>query len=213
MPKHQGTSITHSDLAPTGQGFTPAQRIDKSRKFLRELFRNNGFIHLACAAINISQSTINSWRRSDPDFEEAVRDILELTHDVLEQEAYRRAMEGESETVFYQGQPVGTKQNKSDALLMWYLNNKRNYGNKRDHIRMPNPSTIEHDKNKFEFYPENLTVEEQTTLQFLLNKAQTPPAQLADPDAASTEAEPYENPYTIDQLDLNAETLPDSNQD
>ena len=51
---------------------------------------------------------VTAWRRrkNDPDFDKACSEALQQAADALEQEARRRALEGEREPVIYQGQPT-----------------------------------------------------------------------------------------------------------
>jgi hypothetical protein len=62
---------------------------------------------LACRAAKVSRPTVDNHRKNDPDFEAqclaAEEHAVELLHDV----AFRRALEGDTEPIFWQGIQVG----------------------------------------------------------------------------------------------------------
>lgn len=145
-------------------------------RYLIAYSRNDGFIGPTNKEMDVTGATIQRWRREDADFDAALREIFDNSLDVLEKEAYKRAHQGEEEDIYYQGQVVGQRKNKSDALLMWYINNKRGYANKSEHRvgGLPGAPPI----NKIDFYPDNLSLEEQQTLSALLEKAQAKPEKI-----------------------------------
>lgn len=96
----------------------------KRDAFLEHL-RNCGCILDACRAAGLRSSTVYSLRKKNPDFACAWDEALETGLDVLESEALRRAMHGDEEPVFYQGQQVGTVRKRADALLMFLLRTRR----------------------------------------------------------------------------------------
>jgi hypothetical protein len=61
------------------------------------------------------------WLRDDPEYAERFEDARQAFIDELEEEAYRRAVEGWDEPVFYEGVKVGAKRKYSDNLLMFRL--------------------------------------------------------------------------------------------
>lgn len=60
----------------------------------------------ACEAVDIDRSTAYRAREADKDFAEAWDRAMDDGVDRAEQEAFRRAVEGEAEPVIYQGQPT-----------------------------------------------------------------------------------------------------------
>jgi len=78
-------------------------------------------ITAVCRLLNISCGTISYTRSNDPEFDQAVRDALEEGHDMLEEEARRRAVEGVEKPVFFNGVQVGAVREYSDPLLMFLL--------------------------------------------------------------------------------------------
>lgn len=78
-------------------------------------FRNSGNVRLACRAANISRSTIYYWRNKWVTFADEWDEAKEDACDILEGEAWKRAVE-----------------NQSDRLLMFLLKAHRRkvYGDK-----------------------------------------------------------------------------------
>lgn len=89
-------------------------------KFL-ELLREEPNIKRAAEAIGVSRGRLYELREEDPGFDAAWREALEDGADVLESEAWRRAVHGIREPVFYQGQEVGAVTRYSDQLLTLLL--------------------------------------------------------------------------------------------
>lgn len=89
--------------------------------------RVNGNILRSCEAAQIGRTTFYEKRREDAAFDQAVKVALEEAGDVLEAEAWRRAVEGVDEPVFgslggYQGSgQIGTARKYSDTLLIFLL--------------------------------------------------------------------------------------------
>ncbi len=66
----------------------------------------HGLVMRATREAGVGQSTVWRRRKSDPDFEAAVQEAMEVAADKLEAEARRRAVFGVEEPVIYQGQPT-----------------------------------------------------------------------------------------------------------
>ena len=64
-------------------------------------------------------------RRNSPKFEEKWKQALSDAVELLEDEAWRRALEGIDRAVWYKGEVVGTEKLYSDTLLMHRLNAER----------------------------------------------------------------------------------------
>jgi hypothetical protein len=60
-------------------------------------------------------------RRNDKEFSAEWEDALEVAGDLVEEEAFRRAIEGVCEPVYYRGEICGYKTNYSDQLLLTML--------------------------------------------------------------------------------------------
>ena len=95
-------------------------KLKNQRAFLSAL-RQCGRIDVAAGAAGISRQCHYKWLKKDPDYlgryEEAHSEAVQM----LEDEATRRAVEGVSEDIYYQGEVVGTKLNYSDTLLIFLL--------------------------------------------------------------------------------------------
>ena len=68
-----------------------------------------------------SRHTIRRERDSDPEFDAAFREAKKQFSDILEAEAFRRAVQGYEEPVYQNGMLVGYKQKYSDALLQMMM--------------------------------------------------------------------------------------------
>lgn len=99
-------------------------------RFLAELAKR-GNVRDACKAARIARATPYRWREADPDFAAAWRDALDQAADVLEREAFRRAVTGVQEPVFGSLGPgqgtgeVGAVRKYSDTLLIFLLKGAR----------------------------------------------------------------------------------------
>lgn len=102
------------------------KKITKARqaKFCEYLARTAN-VTKACEAINVSRVQVYHERRRNEEFAEAWDAAREAGLDALEEEARRRALDGVTEDVYYQGTVVGQKINYSDTLLMFLLNGGR----------------------------------------------------------------------------------------
>lgn len=83
-----------------------------------------GNVTYSAKCAGISTTTVYNWSKNDPDFKTQY-EIADQAHlDYMEMEAQRRAVEGTSEDVYYQGEVVGQKRNYSDSLLKFILEGK-----------------------------------------------------------------------------------------
>src|SRR5215813_2043956 len=96
----------------------------KIERFLNALAR--GFsVQRACDEIGIARKTAYKLRQRLPDLAERWAEAIEAGTDYLEDEARRRAAEGVSKPVFYQGEQCGSVQEFSDTLLIFLLKGRR----------------------------------------------------------------------------------------
>ncbi len=94
----------------------------KKRAFLIA-YGETGKKGLAAELAGIDRSAIYQpgWR-DDPEFQEALKYAREMAADILEEEAFRRAVEGvEKPAGWYKGKPGGYVREYSDVLLMFQL--------------------------------------------------------------------------------------------
>jgi hypothetical protein len=77
----------------TGRSQTDQTRQRMRERFLKELAQR-GIVLDACAVAGVARPTVYEWRGADPEFAKAWEDALEIAADVLEREAWRRAVEG-----------------------------------------------------------------------------------------------------------------------
>jgi hypothetical protein len=98
-----------------------------------QVLRSGKSVSSAAESIGIARRTAFEWKASDPEFHKAWTDALEAGTDKMEQEAYRRAVDG------YVGRPFQTKEGDliemieySDTLMSLMLKGRRPdvYGDK-----------------------------------------------------------------------------------
>jgi len=76
--------------------WTLTEASDRMERFLDKL-RNSGNIRLSCRAASVPRSTVYYWRRKFKTFEAEWDEALEDACDILEAEAWRRAVEEQSD--------------------------------------------------------------------------------------------------------------------
>lgn len=86
--------------------------------FLRALAAT-GVVSSACKAAGVSSSAVRARRADDADFEEAYKQALEDSVDLLDHAARSRALHGVEEPVIYQGQltPIWERDERGDVLI------------------------------------------------------------------------------------------------
>ena len=114
----RATNATH----PASKARTRAS--DWTPKFLAELARR-GIVKDACRAAGIDRKTAYRRKTDDSAFAEAWKDALDESADVMEREAFRRAVEGVDRPVFQGGEKIGVVREYSDSLLTLMLKANR----------------------------------------------------------------------------------------
>lgn len=83
-------------------------------------------MRLACEVATVGRSSHYRWLEESPSYREAFELAKEDAAEILEAEAYRRAVEGvEKPTGWYKGQPGGYVREYSDLLLIFLLKGVR----------------------------------------------------------------------------------------
>lgn len=120
-------------MLPAMANFTLEQLPAWAAPFLLHL-RTSGIVSRSARECGISPGTVSRLREQSFDFNEAVEDAIEEAVDSLEEEAWRRARDGVTEPVYYQGARVGDVQKYSDGLLQFLLKGRRRavYGDKQE---------------------------------------------------------------------------------
>lgn len=96
----------------------------RENRFLNSL-RTGASTYVAAEAAGIARTTAYQWRDADPAFRQAWEDAVNAGTDLLEQEAWRRAHDGNTEPVYHRGEIVGHVRKYSDALTMFLLKGRR----------------------------------------------------------------------------------------
>lgn len=90
------------------------------QKFLDE-FSKHGMVIRAAEAVGVHRMTVHKYVKDDPNFAERFHEARDRATEVLEAEAWRRAVHGVREPLVSMGEIVGHKQVYSDTLLCLLL--------------------------------------------------------------------------------------------
>ncbi len=89
-------------------------------------FLETGNVRRACEVAKVGRSSHYRWFEQHPAYREAFKLAKECAADLLEAEAYRRAVEGVEEPVgWYKGRAGGMVRKYSDTLLIFLLKGLR----------------------------------------------------------------------------------------
>lgn len=97
---------------------------ERCERFLTAL-RKGLTISDAAQSAGAHRASFYERRSADPKFRSAWEDALEEGTDVLEAEAFRRAVKGVERPIFQGGKQVGTVRERSDRLLEFLLKARR----------------------------------------------------------------------------------------
>jgi len=106
--------------APYISKHTPKLRQQKLDKFLEYLAQGVS-IAKSIKLTGCSQSLVYNERTSNPEYAKKWDEARCKGAYALEEEAWRRAVEGVPEDIYHRGQVVGTRINYSDTLLIFLL--------------------------------------------------------------------------------------------
>lgn len=86
-----------------------------------------GTIAAAAKKAHISRQTHYDWLRNDKKgfYKRAFEQAEKMAGDLLEEEAWRRAVDGDLQVIYYKGEKIGEKRVKSDSLLSLLLKGKK----------------------------------------------------------------------------------------
>lgn len=101
----------------------------KSYTFLKDRKKNKflnfyiayGTIGKAALKIGIERQTHYDWLNNDDSYAAAFAKARRMAADLLEEEAWRRAVDGDERPIFHKGAKVGSVRHYSDALLTLLL--------------------------------------------------------------------------------------------
>jgi hypothetical protein len=96
-------------------------RTPKKRTAFLEALKETCNIRKACELSGLPRTTAYEWRADDADFAAEWQKAVDISSDLLEEEAVRRAKDGTLKPVFQGGQLVGHIQEYSDTLLIFLL--------------------------------------------------------------------------------------------
>ena len=84
-----------------------------------------GTIKDAAAKADISRQTHYRWLKEDQDYADAYAEAYRQAGDILEEEAWRRAVEGDTRVVYYKGEKIDERRVRSDELLALLLKGRK----------------------------------------------------------------------------------------
>lgn len=97
----------------------------EKRKLFLDLLARSGLVATCARQAGADKAALYALRKANPEFAKQWDDALDEAHDILEAEAWRRATEGVSEPVYFQGVKIDTVQKHSDSLLQFLLKGNR----------------------------------------------------------------------------------------
>ncbi len=110
----------------TGEAVTMRTiRTAKNEEAFLEALRACGSVTSACEHAGIGRTAVYAWRDEDEAFAKAWSAAQEIGTDGLEDEALRRAYEGTTRPVFYEGVECGRIREYSDTLMIFMLKARR----------------------------------------------------------------------------------------
>ena len=120
--------------------------VQKMNDFLRSLRATSCSVRRSCKVSGLNRTMVEALKLRVPDFAKAYRDVYEETTDRLEEEGFRRAVDGVQQDVYANGVVVGSKTVYSDTLLALMLQGRRSdvYRNKTaTELSGPNGAPVE----------------------------------------------------------------------
>ena len=141
-PETGGRQAKHEILEFFGSedvsSLSPAELKERKLTFLRA-YANRGIVRDGCVAGSISWGTYTKWRDKDEGFNEGCKHAEMLAADRLEGEAHRRAFDGYSKPVIYQGEITETYTEYSDSLMNTLMKGykKDKYRERTEHSTPP----------------------------------------------------------------------------
>ncbi len=116
---------------------------DRAKEKFLEVVRTTCNVSEAARAIGMARQSLYDARTRDNEFARLWHQAIEEAADCLEREAWRRAVEGWDEPVFYQGKAVGAVRKYSDRMLELLLKGHRPEKFKDRHEVTGGPSPLQ----------------------------------------------------------------------
>lgn len=117
-------AIKFEPLEPWGSGGDTGDQDAAKAEFLDHIAVGQS-VRAAAAAIGVKPRLLYSWRKLDDGFSAAWSAAEEAGTDIIEEEAFRRAVTGVEKPVYRGGEIVGHVADYSDAMLMFLLKSRR----------------------------------------------------------------------------------------
>ena len=100
---------------------------DKTKNAFLNYYIERGTISKAAQKAGLSRQAHYNWLKNDTNgrYHKAFEQAEKMAADLLEEEAFRRAVEGDLQVVYYKGEEVGRRRVYSDNLLSLLLKGKK----------------------------------------------------------------------------------------
>ena len=109
----------------------------RTARFMELVLENGGNATAALRELGLSKTAFYKRRQEHPKFAELVDEARNQGIDALEDEARRRAFNGTEESIYFQGDVVGTVQKYSDYLMGLMLKAHRSNYKERHELTGP----------------------------------------------------------------------------
>lgn len=130
MPEDYRKKPLIAGIPPMRGSFGP----DKEQKFL-EAFMKTGKLYTAALACGASYYTMNAYRKKNPHFDQAIKEMQAQVVEALEEVAYARALEGVQEPLVSMGEVV-TFVTKYDNDMLRFLLRAHAPDKYRDNVKV-----------------------------------------------------------------------------
>ena len=101
------------------------RRIPALKHQILEVVAQGWSVTRAGERVDVSYMSICRWRKADKEFNDAFEAAYKQGTDRIEDEAYRRAVQGIEKPIFYQGEECAVVTEYSDSLLTTLLKGRR----------------------------------------------------------------------------------------
>lgn len=120
-----------------------APKKDWREQFILNL-ADGGHVMESAKLAGVGRRTVYDERQRNEEFALQWADAIEVSTELLEKEAQRRAVDGVEEPIYYKGDEVGRVRKYSDTLLIFLLKGRRPdvY---RDGVKVEHSGTVKHD--------------------------------------------------------------------
>ncbi len=92
------------------------QALSNKELLIEALAKTKGIIATACKSVNVSRRTFYNWKEEDPEFAEAVEEIMENQIDTVESKLIDNIESGDTTAIIFYLKTKGRKRGYGDKL-------------------------------------------------------------------------------------------------